>query len=125
MKLKIPKPEMPKLPHFSLTTDTKTIMGKEIKYPTGFDVKWRAKGGIFTRPTIFGMNNGRYQGAGEAGPEGVLPLNEKTLGAIGKGIADTMGGSDQNLTVHVFLNSKDIADSVNEYNAVDASTRVF
>ncbi|MDH4419936.1 phage tail tape measure protein [Bacillus cereus] len=125
LKLKIPKPELPKLPHFSLETDTKTIMGKEIKYPTGFDVKWNAKGGIFTRPTIFGMNNGRYQGAGEADPEGVIPLNEKTLGAIGKGIADTMGGSDRNINVQVFLNSKDIVDTVNEYNAIDASTRVF
>ncbi|EOP65843.1 hypothetical protein [Bacillus cereus] len=93
LKLKIPKPEMPKLPHFSLTTDTKTIMGKEVKYPTGFDVQWRAKGGIFTKPTIFGMNGGNLQGAGEAGPEAVLPLNKKTLGAIGEGIAKTMIGT--------------------------------
>ena len=37
LKLKIPKPELPKLPHFTITTSTKTIMGKDITYPTGFD----------------------------------------------------------------------------------------
>ncbi|PEU19742.1 MULTISPECIES: DUF2207 domain-containing protein [unclassified Bacillus (in: firmicutes)] len=90
LKLKIPKPEMPPLPHFSLQTSTKSILGKDITFPSGINVDWRAKGGIFTQPTIFGMNNGKLQGAGEAGPEAVLPLNKKTLGDIGKGIAATM-----------------------------------
>lgn len=90
LTLKIPKPEMPKMPHFSLETSTKNILGKDITYPSGIGVQWRAKGGIFTRPTIFGMNNGQLQGAGEAGNEAVLPLNKKTLGAIGEGIAATM-----------------------------------
>ncbi|OTZ30737.1 phage tail tape measure protein [Bacillus thuringiensis] len=90
LKLKIPKPEMPKMPHFSLETSTKNILGKDITYPSGIGVQWRAKGGIFTRPTIFGMSNGQLQGAGEAGNEAVLPLNKKTLGAIGEGIAATM-----------------------------------
>ncbi|MED2497109.1 phage tail tape measure protein, partial [Bacillus thuringiensis] len=59
LKLKIPKPEMPKMPHFSLETSTKNILGKDITYPSGIGVQWRAKGGIFTRPTIFGMSNGQ------------------------------------------------------------------
>ncbi|WP_242325727.1 hypothetical protein, partial [Bacillus cereus group sp. BfR-BA-01353] len=83
-------PEMPKMPHFSLQTSTKNILGKDITFPSGIDVQWRAKGGIFTRPTIFGMSNGQLQGAGEAGREAVLPLNKKTLGEIGEGIAATM-----------------------------------
>ncbi|ANS46150.1 phage protein [Bacillus thuringiensis] len=90
LKLKIPKPEMPKMPHFSLETSTKNVLGKDITYPSGIGIQWRAKGGIFTRPTIFGMNGGNLQGAGEAGNEAVLPLNKKTLGAIGEGIAATM-----------------------------------
>ncbi|TKI97290.1 DUF2207 domain-containing protein [Bacillus wiedmannii] len=90
LKLKIPKPEMPPLPHFSLQTSTKNILGKDITFPSGLNIDWRAKGGIFTKPTIFGMNNGRYQAAGEAGDEAVLPLNKKTLGDIGAGIAATM-----------------------------------
>ena len=90
LKLKIPKPEMPPLPHFSLQTSTKNVLGKDISYPSGINIDWRAKGGIFTKPTIFGMMGGNLQGAGEAGPEAVLPLNKKTLGAIGAGIAAAM-----------------------------------
>ncbi|MDH2882504.1 phage tail tape measure protein [Bacillus cytotoxicus] len=90
LKLKIPKPEMPPLPHFSLQTSTKNVLGKDITFPSGINIDWRAKGGIFTKPTIFGMNGGNLQGAGEAGPEAVLPLNKKTLGAIGAGIATAM-----------------------------------
>ncbi|QWG83342.1 phage tail tape measure protein [Bacillus mycoides] len=90
LKLKIPKPEMPPLPHFSLQTSTKNVLGKDITFPSGFNIDWRAKGGIFTKPTIFGMNGGNLQGAGEAGDEAVLPLNKKTLGAIGAGIVAAM-----------------------------------
>ena len=63
--LKIPTPELPKLPHFSLETSSKEILGKTITYPTGFDVEWYAKAMnnpyLFTQPTIVG--------AGEAGAE--------------------------------------------------------
>ncbi|MFK4293746.1 DUF2207 domain-containing protein [Bacillus sp. RC250] len=90
LKLKIPKPEMPKMPHFSLETSTKNVLGKDVTYPSGINTDWRAKGGIFTKPTIFGMNGGNLQGAGEAGDEAVLPLNKKTLGAIGAGIVAAM-----------------------------------
>ena len=72
LKLKIPKPELPKLPHFSITTSTKTIMGKDITYPTGFDVEWYAKAMrtpyMFTQPTIMQTPYGTI-GAGEAGNE--------------------------------------------------------
>ncbi|WP_371069142.1 phage tail tape measure protein [Sediminibacillus sp. JSM 1682029] len=95
MRLKIPKPSLPSLPHFSLEWGSRTIMGKTISYPSGIDVDWWAKGGIFTQPTIFGASGGRLQGAGEAGPEAVLPLNDKTLGSIGEGIAKTMNQQEQ------------------------------
>ncbi|SFH68576.1 phage tail tape measure protein, TP901 family, core region [Pisciglobus halotolerans] len=95
LKLKIPKPSMPKMPHFSLKTSSKTVLGKTITYPTGIGVTWNAKGGIFNRPTIIGEYGGKLQGVGEAGKEAVLPLNEKNLGGIGKGIANAMfGGND-------------------------------
>ncbi|GLV61710.1 phage tail tape measure protein [Bacillus mycoides] len=110
LKLKIPKPEMPKMPHFSLETSTKNVLGKDITYPSGLNVQWRAKGGIFTRPTIFGMNGGNLQGAGEEGPEGVLPLNKKTLGAIGEGIAATMSKEPTIININnpVVRNDRDI-----------------
>ncbi|SCC02176.1 phage tail tape measure protein [Bacillus wiedmannii] len=110
LKLKIPKPEMPKMPHFSLETSTKNVLGKDITYPSGLNIDWRAKGGIFTRPTIFGMNGGRFQGAGEAGDEAVLPLNKKTLGDIGAGIAATMENQSPTIHIHnpVVRNDRDI-----------------
>jgi hypothetical protein len=70
--LKIPKPEMPDLPHFSLRTSTKTVFGKEITYPSGIDVEWYAKAMempyMFTTPTVMQTPYGAY-GAGEAGHE--------------------------------------------------------
>lgn len=71
-----------------------------------FDTQWNAKGGIFTQPTIFGASGGKLQGAGEAGPEAVLPLNDETLGSIGKAIAKTMGRSP------ITINSRDDAESI-------------
>lgn len=63
-----------KIPKISIKTATKKVLGKEISYPTGFDVSWYAKGGIFTKPTLLAGNNG-ISGVGEAGAEAVLPLD--------------------------------------------------
>ncbi|WP_392355847.1 DUF2207 domain-containing protein (plasmid) [Bacillus sp. A01H] len=116
LKLKIPKPEMPPLPHFSLQTSTKNILGKDISYPSGINIDWRAKGGIFTKPTIFGMMGGNLQGAGEAGPEAVLPLNKKTLGAIGAGIAAAM--PDGNIHQLMGDMSRMMASSMNQLSGL-------
>lgn len=70
--LKIPKPELPSLPSFSLKTATKTILGKDITYPTGFDIDWNAIAmntpKLFTSPTVMQTPYGML-GAGEAGHE--------------------------------------------------------
>ena len=72
LKLKIPKPELPALPHFSLRTSTKTVFGKDITYPSGIDVEWYAKAMdmpyLFTSPTIMQTPYGAI-GAGEVGSE--------------------------------------------------------
>ncbi|PFS62572.1 DUF2207 domain-containing protein [Bacillus cereus] len=116
LKLKIPKPEMPPLPHFSLQTSTKNVLGKDISFPSGINVDWRAKGGIFTKPTIFGMMGGNLQGAGEAGPEAVLPLNKKTLGTIGAGIAAAM--PDGNIHQLMGDMSRMMASSMNQLSGL-------
>ena len=95
-EIKIPKP---KLPTFDLTFGSKEVFGKTINFPTGFDVSWNAKGGIFNSPTIFNTANAGLQGVGEAGPEAILPLNSRTLGAIGEGIAQTMSGVIEKLSI--------------------------
>lgn len=110
MKLKIPKIEMPKLPKFSIT-------GKfglnPISVPK-LDIKWNAKGGIFTEPTIFGSSRGKLQGAGEAGTEAALPLNDETLGAIGKGIASTMGGLNDDRPIIIQIDGKTIVEVIRD-----------
>lgn len=57
-----------KTPHFKLNTASKEILGKTITYPTGFDVSWYKKGGIFDSPSLIGV--------GEAGAEAVVPLDK-------------------------------------------------
>ncbi|APC48955.1 hypothetical protein BME96_12465 [Virgibacillus halodenitrificans] len=102
LKIKIPKP---KLPRFTITGGF-DLTPPDISVPK-IGIKWNAKGGIFTQPTIFGASGGQLQGAGEAGPEAVLPLNEKTLGDIGKGIASSMGG-DTKVEVVVYLDTDEV-----------------
>lgn len=82
-----------------------------------FDVKWNAKGGIFTQPTIFGASGGKLQGAGEAGAEAALPLNDETLGAIGRGIANTMGGNQTIIPLTVELDGETIAKKTVRYTS--------
>lgn len=64
LKLKIPTPNLPKLPHFKLKTGSKEIMGKNISYPTGFDVDWYDKGGVFYGPQIIGVGEKRPEFVG-------------------------------------------------------------
>lgn len=83
---KISWPHIP-LPHFSLSGKFNPLKG-QIPHVA---VDWYAQGGIMTQPTMMGWNNGRAQVGGEAGPEGVIPLNDDTWNAMGSAIAAHMG----------------------------------
>ena len=48
-------------------------IGGQGKKPS-FDIKWNAKGAIFSEPTIFATAKG-FQGVGEAGAEAVAPID--------------------------------------------------
>ena len=61
-----------KTPSITLKTGSKTVLGKTITYPTGFNVTWHARGAVFDQPTILPTVNG-LQGVGEAGREIVTP----------------------------------------------------
>ncbi|MDT2011185.1 phage tail tape measure protein [Carnobacterium divergens] len=118
--------ELPKIkmPHFSLKGKFSL---KDMTVPS-LNVDWRAKGAIFTQPTIFGASGGKLQGAGEAGTEAALPLNEQTLGAIGRGIASTMGQSVQNINIgSLNTNSMNELDRLNRnlQRASNKSTSVL
>lgn len=62
-----------KAPHI-VQTGTISIAGISTPIPK-LGIQWYAKGGIMTRPTIFGMNGGNAMVGGESGAEAVLPLD--------------------------------------------------
>ena len=90
-------PHIP-LPHFSISGSMNPLKWIDEGVPK-ISVQWYAKGGILTKPTIFGARDGQLLGGGEAGNEAVLPLNEQTLGAIGRGIAATM--NNESLIINI------------------------
>ncbi|HEL2593883.1 TPA: phage tail tape measure protein [Streptococcus suis] len=81
-------PHIP-LPHFRVSGSANPLDWLKGGIPR-ISIDWYAKGGILTKPTAFGMNGNSLMVGGEAGKEAVLPLNEQTLGSIGRGIAKTM-----------------------------------
>lgn len=80
IRLKLPKIDMPPLPHFSLTGSF------SLKPPSvpKLSVNWYAKGGVFNSPSVIGV--------GEAGEEAVLPLKDSVLGKIAQGINRNFSG---------------------------------
>lgn len=118
-RLRFPSIDIPHipLPHFSLRGSFNPLKGR-IPH---IGVNWYAKGGIFNKPTMFAAPGG-FNGIGEAGPEAALPLNAKTLGGIGKGIAEAtggLGGDTINVTVQVMADTsaqtiKKLTDAVTD-----------
>lgn len=96
-------PHIP-LPHFYVSGSANPLDWLSQGVPS-IGIEWYAKGGIMTKPTIFGMNGNNIMVGGEAGNEAVLPLNDKTLGAIGRGIAQTMGGTSPTITITITGNT--------------------
>lgn len=96
-------PHIP-LPHFSISGSLNPVDWLSNGLPS-IGVEWYAKGGILTKPTVFGSNGNSLMVGGEAGNEAVLPLNERTLGAIGRGIAQTMGGLSPVINVSISGNN--------------------
>ena len=67
-----------KVPKVEVKWSTVTVFGKDYSYPSGFSLKWNAKGGILDGAQIFGMMGNTLLGGGEAGREAVLPLDTHT-----------------------------------------------
>ncbi|HEM3660396.1 TPA: phage tail tape measure protein [Streptococcus suis] len=99
-------PHIP-LPHFRVSGSANPLDWLKGGIPR-ISIDWYAKGGILTRPTAFGVNGNSLMVGGEAGKEAVLPLNEQTLGAIGRGIAKTM---TSNLpTIHITITGNTVRE---------------
>lgn len=71
---KISWPHIP-LPHFRVSGSANPLDWLKGKLPS-IGIDWYAKGGILTRPTVFGMNGNNLMVGGEAGKEAVAPLSD-------------------------------------------------
>ena len=99
-----------KMPHFTLTTKSKKILGKTFTYPTGFDVEWyrRAYSNpvMFTRPTVLQTPAGA-KGFGDGGGAEIVLSDQKLRQIAG-------GGSTYNFNIYAAAgqNINQIADEV-------------
>lgn len=116
LKLKFPKIEIPHIPmpHFSFSGTFNPLKGKLPK----IGVDWFAKGGILTKPTVFGQNGNSLMVGGEAGKEAVAPLSD-LMGYVEKAVANQLGnaGGDE---IHLHLTTygampKETMDQMAEY----------
>ena len=78
-----------KLPYFSISGS----LSLDPPSVPSLSVDWYKNGGILDGPTIFGMQNGRLLGGGEAGKEAVASL-ETLKSYIAEAVADGMRGQD-------------------------------
>ena len=83
-----------------------------IPVPT-FDVKWMASGGIVRRPTLLG--------AGEAGPEAILPLDSRGVGILADALAQALlavnartGTATPTYQVRIYLGERELRDVVKQ-----------
>ena len=114
-------PKIP-LPHFSVSGSMNPLKWIDEGVPK-IGVEWYAKGGILTKPTVFGMNGSNLMAGGEAGREAVLPLNSTTLGGIGAGIAETMNFSQMIYLLSLILEVLESIDA-KEFNTYLNSQKV-
>jgi len=79
----LPKLKLPKI----------SISGKFSLVPPSvpkFSLKWFAKGGVMQSPTLFGGMGNTLFGGGEAGAEGIVPLEGKHMMPMADAIADRL-----------------------------------
>lgn len=109
-------PHIP-MPHFSISGSLNPLDWLKDGVPK-IGVKFYAKGGIMTQPTIMGGGSGLNIG-GEAGPEGVIPLNRNVLGQIGAGVVNstkeimqavTNSTRNQSAVINITASVRDDAD---------------
>lgn len=83
LKLKIPKP---KLPRISVDFNTKSFMGMSIPIPD-FDLSWYKTGGMFNGPSMIGV--GEQPGVKEV----AMPLSGKHMQPFAEAVAQNMPGN--------------------------------
>ena len=97
----VPIPHIP-MPHFSISP-AGWKFGDLLKGSIpSLDIAWYAKGGIINQPSLIG--------AGEAGPEAVVPLSGANMRPFAQAIAEelTMGG-EYTINVPLYIDGREVA----------------
>ncbi|MCJ1989024.1 phage tail tape measure protein [Lactococcus carnosus] len=99
-KLKFPDISIPHIPmpHFSMSGSFNPLKGQIPK----IGVDWYAKGGILTKPTVFGSNGNNLMVGGEAGKEAVAPLSD-LMAYVQSAVKQEIGGMDANFSQMIQL----------------------
>lgn len=107
-------PHIP-MPHFGISPSGWKI-GDLLKGSIpSLSVDWYAKGGILTKPTIFGQNGNSLMVGGEAGKEAVAPLSD-LMAYVEAAVANQMQSNNAPIYVvlegRVILNDKDVGELI-------------
>lgn len=119
-----------KVPKISVKWDTASAFGKSFKYPTGFSLKFAARGGIFDQGSLIW--------AGERGPEvmaeasggrtGVMNV-QQMQDAVYEGVYAAvsaamrgMSGGGSGQEVRVYLDGREISSSVRKHQHESGAT---
>lgn len=119
-----------KVPKISVKWDTASAFGKEFRYPTGFSLKFAARGGIFDQGSLIW--------AGERGPEvmaeasggrtGVMNV-QQMQDAVYEGVYAAvsaamrgMSGGGSGQEVRVYLDGREISSSVRKHQHESGAT---
>lgn len=105
-----------KLPKITLTTGSKTFFGKEIKYPTGWNLTWKSHAKAMDNPYMF--SGATIFGAGEAGDEilyGHNTLMQDITKAVTAATAVGSGSSGGTVSLVINLDGRTIAQNTIDY----------
>lgn len=102
-KFKVSPPHIP-LPHFSISPAGWKIGDLLKGTKPSLSVKWYAEGGILKDPTLFG--------AGEAGPEGIIPLSGAAMRPFARAIGQEMDGGRGDITINLYYTASDDANDM-------------
>lgn len=99
-KLKFPDISIPHIPmpHFSISGNFNPLKGQIPR----IGIDWYPKGGILTKPTIFGQNGNNLMVGGEAGKEAVAPLSD-LMAYVQSAVRQEIGGMSDNFAQMIQL----------------------